>query len=83
MKRLAPGDRVVFYMPHPDQHFRSIGEVREGGTIDMLPSSPAPIQPLLESLDFIRDKAQWGWVFRRGFFEISESDYRKLETAAG
>lgn len=81
MKRLAAGDRVVFYAPHPDQHFTAIGEVHEGGRIEMLPGTPAPIQPLIASLDFIRDKAQWGWVFRRGFFEISETDYARLEGA--
>jgi hypothetical protein len=81
MKRLTPGDRVVFYAPHPDQQFKAIGEVREGGTIEMRPSTPAAIQPLIESLDFIRDKQQWGWVFRRGFFEIGEADFEKLATA--
>lgn len=81
MKRLAAGDRVVFYAPHPDQQFNAIGEVHLGGRIEMLPANPTPIQPLIESLDFIRDKAQWGWVFRRGFFEISEPDYRRLESA--
>lgn len=77
MKRLTTGDRVAFYSPRPEQCFSAIGEVGEG-SVDRRACS-APIQPLIESLDFIRDKNQWGWTFRRGFFEISEADFRKIE----
>jgi hypothetical protein len=80
-KRLAPGDRVAFYAPHPEQRFSAIGEVRDGGAVDMLPAAGPPIQALIDSLDFIRDKHQWGWVFRRGFFEISEADFRRIAGA--
>ncbi|HKR65598.1 MAG TPA: EVE domain-containing protein [Thermoanaerobaculia bacterium] len=45
------------------------------------PCSETPIQPLLEQLDFIRDKKQWGFPFRRGLFEIAESDFRTIERA--
>lgn len=34
-----------------------------------------PIQPLLEQLAFIKDKRNWGFVFRRGSFEISHGDF--------
>ena len=34
-------------------------------------------------LDFIRDKRSWGVFFRRGFFEINESDFRTLERGFG
>ena len=77
-KRLTSGDRVAFYSPHPQQAFSETGFVSDTGDIARQPCA-APIHPLIESLDFIRDKAQWGWVFRRGFFEISESDFRKIE----
>ena len=81
-KRLTPGDRVAFYAPHPDQRFNAIGKVVEGGNVDMLPApGAAPIHSLIDSLDFIRDKQQWGWVFRRGFFEISEADFQRIETS--
>jgi len=40
-----------------------------------------PIQPLIEQLDFIRNKKSWGFTFRRGFFEIAEADFRKIEEA--
>lgn len=78
LKRLAAGDQVAFYSPRPQQSFSAIGEVHDGGAIERR-TCTAPIQPLIESLDFIRDKQQWGWTFRRGFFEISESDFRKIE----
>ncbi len=37
---------------------------------------------MIDSLDFIRDKQQWGWVFRRGFFEIGEADFQRIAVAA-
>ena len=80
-KRLSPGDRVAFYAPHPDQRFSAIGEVRGEGSVELLPAGEAPIRSLIDSLDFIPDKQQWGWVFRRGFFEIGEADFRRIEAA--
>lgn len=41
----------------------------------------APIRPLIEALDFIRNKQSWGFVFRRGLFEIEEKDFRTIEAA--
>ncbi len=34
--------------------------------------------PLIESLDFIRNKKSWRFVFRRGLFEIGEDDFQKI-----
>ena len=39
------------------------------------------IQPLIEQLGFIANKKSWGVTFRRGFFEIPEADFRKIEEA--
>lgn len=80
-KRLEKGDRVVFYEPRPVQKFTHVGEVLDGGRVEMLATGEAPIQPLIESLEFITDKQQWGWIFRRGFFEIGESDFAKIAAA--
>ena len=80
-KRLAHGDRVAFYTPRPEQCFNAIGEVGADGEIARRPCT-TQVQPLIDALDFIRDKAQWGWTFRRGFFEISESDFRKIEESS-
>jgi len=43
--------------------------------------SDAPIRPLIESLDFIRNKKSWGFTFRRGLFEIGAGDFAKIAGA--
>ncbi|GAC1429541.1 MAG: EVE domain-containing protein [Thermoanaerobaculia bacterium] len=80
------------------QSFTAIGEIDDDApfqvemTPDFLPwrrrvkflaSSEAPIRPLIETLEFIRNKKSWGVVFRRGFFEIGESDFRAIAQAMG
>jgi hypothetical protein len=35
----------------------------------------APIKPLIDELAFIPNKSSWGFPFRRGLFEIGESDF--------
>jgi hypothetical protein len=49
--------------------------------VKFLPSSEAPIQPLIESLEFISNKKSWGFPFRRGLFEIGESDFQTIARA--
>jgi len=36
------------------------------------------ILPLIEKLDFIKDKKRWGYLFRFGLFEISEKDFQTI-----
>lgn len=43
----------------------------------------APIQPLLEKLEFIPDKKRWGYPFRRGLFEIERLDFVRIAEAMG
>jgi len=43
--------------------------------IAFAPSAQAPIRPLLGELGFIKDPAKWGFVFRRGLFEIPADDF--------
>jgi EVE domain len=103
LKRMAKGDRIVFYSPRteldggaPLQSFTALGEIADDEpyqvemTTDFHPwrrrvtfsaSEEAPIRPLIESLDFIRNKKSWGFVFRRGLFEISEADFHTIERA--
>ena len=93
LRRLAKGDRIVFYSPRTDKKFTAIGEVvdetpyeAETGwrrRMNFLASSEAPIQPLIEQLEFIHDKKSWGFPFRRGFFEIAESDFNTIARAMG
>jgi hypothetical protein len=49
--------------------------------VEFLPVAATAIQPLIEQLEFIRDKKQWGWIFRRGFFEIGGADFERIATA--
>jgi hypothetical protein len=81
---LCKGDRVAFYAPLPEQKFIAIGEVIADGDrrVELFPCVDAPLKTLIESLEFIRDKQQWGWVFRRGCFEIGEADFHRIATAA-
>lgn len=79
LKRTAPEDRIAVYSPRPKQSFTRIIDINA----NVLASGEAAVKPMLESLDFIRDKQQWGVFFRRGFFEITEKDFRTIESAMG
>jgi hypothetical protein len=43
----------------------------------------APIRPLLDALDFIRDKKHWGVSLRHGFVQMSAADFRHIAQAMG
>ncbi len=79
-----------FAADEPCQAFTAIGEARDvvvyqhrmsacfepwRRNVDFFPCREAAIHPLIEKLQFIRDKTRWGYQFRFGFFEISESDF--------
>ena len=51
--------------------------------VNWLPTHPAPIKPLLESLTFIRNPQRWGMTFRSGHLEISEADFQRIAAAMG
>ncbi|HVV66771.1 MAG TPA: EVE domain-containing protein [Candidatus Saccharimonadales bacterium] len=40
-----------------------------------------PIKPLIEELDFIENKVQWGYKFRFGVIEIGEHDFQTIKKA--
>ena len=78
------------------QSFTAIGEVTDEAPyqvemtpefhpwrrrVTFLPSAEARIRPLIDGLDFIRNKKSWGIVFRRGFFEIGEADFQAIAQA--
>ncbi|MBE9464274.1 EVE domain-containing protein [Dyadobacter subterraneus] len=46
--------------------------------VNFLKSHQVSILPLIESLDFIKNKKSWGFPFRTGFFEIEEDDFKKI-----
>ena len=49
--------------------------------VEFLPCQETPIRPLIEDLDFIERKAQWGYRFRFGVFKIDEHDFEVLRAA--
>ncbi len=51
--------------------------------ITFLKSKEVPIGPLLEDLNFIRDKKKWGFPFRRGSFEIPFCDFELIAKSMG
>ena len=88
--------RTEFQAGEPLQHFTAIGEIIDEAPyqvemtadfhpwrrrVKFLPSAEVPIHPLIEQLDFIRNKKIWGFIFRRGLFEIGESDFKAIARA--
>ena len=49
--------------------------------VEFLPCSETPIRPLLDDLDFVIDKARWGFRFRAGVFAIDEHDFEVIRAA--
>lgn len=41
-------------------------------------SKEISILPLIDKLEFIKDKTHWGFMFRFGLFEISEKDFNTI-----
>ena len=46
--------------------------------VTFLDSAETPIVSLVSDLTFIRNKQQWGYLFRFGFFEIPMADLRTI-----
>ncbi len=49
--------------------------------VEFLPCTETPIRPLLDRLDFIVDKARWGYRFRTGVFTIDAHDFEVIRSA--
>lgn len=49
--------------------------------MEFVKSEEAPIRELIDDLDFISNKKSWGFVFRRGLFEIGAEDFRRIARA--
>ena len=103
LKRVQPGDRVVYYAPTVTlggkdrlQSFVSIGVVLPGVpyAFDMgggfvpfrrdvvyVTAHETPIAPLLNALEFVEDRAHWGYKFRFGLFQVSDADMRLIAGA--
>jgi len=49
--------------------------------VEFLPCTETPIRPLIDELDFIENKAQWGFRFRSGVFKIDARDFAVIRAA--
>ncbi|MFZ0832393.1 MAG: EVE domain-containing protein [Mycobacterium sp.] len=49
--------------------------------VDFLPVNETPIRPLIDDLNFIENKKQWGYKFRFGVFRIDDHDLELIKKA--
>lgn len=49
--------------------------------VDFLDCVEAPIRPMIDTLDFVENKQQWGYRFRFGLFRIDDHDFEVIRTA--
>ncbi len=47
--------------------------------VQYLSANKSPIAPLLENLSFIKNKKQWGYIFRYGLVEIPQEDFELIK----
>ena len=88
--------RTEFQGGEPLRAFTAIGRIadEEPYQVEMTPkfhpwrrrmtflrSAEAPIEPLIEGLEFLPDKKRWGFPFRRGLFEVGRADFLRIAKA--
>ncbi|MBA3721421.1 MAG: EVE domain-containing protein [Parachlamydiaceae bacterium] len=89
---------ILFGSKEPCRSFTAVGKVKSNDPYqfimshDFIPwrrdicymdSRKVPIEPLLDSLHFIKDKSKWGFPFRRGCFEIMRDDFQIIAKEMG
>jgi hypothetical protein len=88
--------KLKFDEQEPCQKFTAIGQIQEGEPyefdmgegfvpfrrdVQFVDCQEVAIRPLIPKLSFITDPARWGYPFRTGFFEITESDFLVISDA--
>lgn len=88
--------KVSYPDGEPLQTFTAIGQVSDDAlyqfemTPDFVPwrrnvefheCAEIPIRPLIGDLSFIKNKIQWGYMFRFGLFEIPEQDFELIRNS--
>jgi len=71
--RVGAGD--IATVPGPD------GSTFHRRQMQFLPAQHAPVKPLIDTLEFIRNKKHWGAAFRFGFVRIGADDFVRVATA--
>jgi hypothetical protein len=89
---------VVFGKKDGLQAFTALGTVKAGEPyvadmgkgfkpcrrdVSWAKAKEAPIQPLLDDLEFTAGRTNWGYKFRFGLFPISAADFRLIAKAMG
>ena len=87
--------KQTFGKPEKCQELTAIGKVKDDDVykyqmsadfcpsrrnINFFKSKDISILPLIDQLDFIKNKKKWGYPFRFGFFEINEHDYQLISS---
>ena len=87
--------KQVFGKPDKCQEFTAIGKVKDDAVyqfqmtpdfcpsrrnVDFYESKDISILPLINSLDFIKNKKSWGYPFRFGFLEINQNDFNLISS---
>jgi len=90
--------KMKFQDKAPYKKFTAIARVREGEpyqadmgggfmpyrrNVEFLPYEERDILPLIPQLSFIRNKKNWGYVFRFGFFQIPKRDFDIISNGMG
>jgi len=88
--------KKMFGQDEPLHAFTALGEVsdEEIVQVEMSPdfkpfrrkvqyqkTGTVKIEPLVNDLDFIRNKKSWGYAFRFGILEIQKPDFERIEKA--
>ena len=88
--------KVEFGRTEPLHAFTAIGEVADDEIVQVdvspdfkpfrrnvryLKTGEVKIEPLINDLQFIRNKKSWGYTFRFGILEIQHEDFEKIEKA--
>lgn len=76
LRRFTAIGRIVDDEPYQAEMSPSFHPWRR--RVEFFECQEAPIEDLLDELSFIRDRARWGFIFRRGLFEIGEEDFRRI-----
>lgn len=89
---------LLFGEKIPCREFTAIGKIKEKEPypfrmsddfipfrrdVDFLIAHETPIVSLINKLSFIKDKLKWGYPFRRGCFQINQTDFQLIAFAMG
>lgn len=88
----------IFGTKSPCKQFTAIGIVQPGEPyqfkmsddfipyrrdVRFVPAKDIAIEPLIDTLSCIKNKKQWGFIFRYGLFKIPEADFLFIASSMG